>query len=278
MQRSIMSDKITVLKDGLRNLKSAAVAFSGGVDSTFLLAAAVASGLDCVLAVTVDSAFVAREELRRACRIAASLGVSHQVLEVDVFESPMVVKNASDRCYHCKKTVFSLIRDAAQRAGIAHCLHGENMDDQADFRPGLKAARELGFEAPLKDAGFFKHEIRTWSKQMGLETWDLPSQSCLATRIPFGDPITRQALSCIEQAESFIKSLGFAHVRVRCHGSVARIETDAGSILPMTAMRQQISAGLKTMGFAFVCVDLEGYRTGRMNPGEQDPMRVQTNH
>ncbi|MFO7912273.1 MAG: ATP-dependent sacrificial sulfur transferase LarE [Desulfotignum sp.] len=267
-QYRVCDEKIPVLKAGLKNLKTAALAFSGGVDSTFLLAVAAASGLERLVAVTVDSAFVPREEIRRARQMAQDLGVDHQVLDADILNAPRVRENSPERCYHCKKMVFSLIKDAADKAGIAHLVHGVNTDDMADFRPGMQAAVELGFGSPLLDAGFSKQQIRICSRQMGLSAWDLPAQSCLATRIPCGDPITAEALKKIEQAEAFIKSLGFVHVRVRCHGSLARIETDEGSIKPMVNMRQQISAALKNLGFAFVSLDMDGYRTGNMNPRE----------
>ncbi|MCA1792587.1 MAG: ATP-dependent sacrificial sulfur transferase LarE [Desulfobacteraceae bacterium] len=262
-------EKVPALKAGLQRMKKAAIAFSGGVDSAFLLAVAAASGLDRLVAMTVDSAFVTREEILRAGQVAQDLGVEHQVLTADILKDAKVIENPPERCYHCKAAVFSLIKDAARRAKIAHVLHGVNTDDLKDFRPGMKAAGELGFEAPLLDAGFSKQEIRICSKQMGLATWDLPSQSCLATRIPFGTVITEQALHRIGQAEIFIKSLGFAHVRVRCHGRLARIETDDRSMVSMMQLRQQISAGLKKFGFTFVSLDMDGYRTGKMNPAKK---------
>ena len=262
--------KIPVLKAGLRDLKTVAVAFSGGVDSAFLLAVAAASGLERLMAVTVDSAFVTREEIQRARQVAQDMGVDHKILAADILQATRVKENSPERCYHCKKMVFSLIKDAAAKAGIAHLIHGVNTDDLADFRPGMQAAVELGFGSPLLDTGFSKQQIRICSRQMGLSTWDLPAQSCLATRIPSGDPITFEALGKIEQAEAFIKSLGFTHVRVRCHGSLARIETDEGSITAMMGMRQQVSASLKKIGFAFVSLDMDGYRTGNMNPGVPD--------
>lgn len=258
--------KIPVLKAEIKDLKTAVVAFSGGVDSAFLLAVAARSGLERLLAVTVDSAFVTREEIRQARQIAMDLGVVHQVLEADILGHETVVANTVERCYHCKTAVFSLIRSAADQAGIPNVLHGVNTDDLGDFRPGLKAAKELGVCAPLLDAGFSKQQIRACSRQMGLATWDLPSQSCLATRIPFFDAITKDALVRIEQAEQFIRSLGFAHVRVRCHGKSARIETDAAAIGAMVEHRKQISSALKSFGFTFVSLDLDGYQTGKMNP------------
>jgi uncharacterized protein len=261
----ICDEKILKLKARLKKLKTAAVAFSGGVDSAFLLAVAARSGLERLMAVTVDSAFVTREEIQRARQTAADLGVMHQLLAVDILGHEQVAANSPERCYHCKTVVFSLIRKAADQAGISHVLHGVNTDDLSDYRPGLRAAEDLGFLAPLLKAGFSKHQIRTCSRQMGLTIWNLPSQSCLATRIPFLDTITRQALCRIEEAEQFIRSLGFAHVRVRCHGELARIETDAASIEAMAAHRKQISSALKGVGFRFVSLDLEGYQTGNMN-------------
>lgn len=262
----VCDEKTKVLKARLHALKTAAVAFSGGVDSAFLLAMAARSGLERLVAVTVDSAFVTREEIERARETATELGVVHQVLEVDILDHAPVVANSPDRCYHCKTVVFSLIRNAADQAGISHVLHGVNTDDLSDYRPGLKAAQAMAVLAPLVEAGFSKHQIRTCARQMGLAAWDLPSQSCLATRVPFFDPITRQALSRIEQAEQFLRSLGFDHVRVRCHGDLARIEAATDAIEAMAAVRVQISEALKGFGFRYVSLDLDGYRTGKMNP------------
>jgi uncharacterized protein len=264
-QTQVCDEKIMVLKSGLKKLETAAVAFSGGVDSAFLLAVAARSGLERLVAVTVDSVFVTREEIHRARQTAADLKVVHQVLETDILAHEKVTANSPERCYHCKNAVFSLIRKAADQAGICHVLHGVNTDDLTDYRPGLRAAEECGILAPLAEAGFSKHLVRTCSREMGLRTWDLPSESCLATRIPFHDPLTRQALCRIEQAEQFIRSLGFARVRVRSHGDLARIETDAADIEVVAALRNQIFKALKNVGFNFVSLDLEGYHTGKMN-------------
>jgi uncharacterized protein len=261
----VCDEKTAVLKTGLKKLKTVAVAFSGGVDSTFLLAVAARSGLERLMAVTVDSAFVTQEEIQRARQTAEDLGVVHQVLETDILSHEKVAANLPERCYHCKNVVFSLIRKAADQAGISHVLHGVNTDDLTDYRPGLRAAEELGFSAPLVEAGFSKQQIRTCSRQMGLRAWDLPSQSCLATRIPFFNTITKDALDRIEQAEQVLRSLGFARVRVRCHGKLARIETDASDIEAMAAKRDRISSALKGVGFTFVSLDLDGYRAGKMN-------------
>jgi uncharacterized protein len=263
---SACDENIWMLKAGLKKLKTAAVAFSGGVDSAFLLAAAAESGLENLLAVTVESAFVSKQEIRQARQTAKDLGVAHQVIKLDILSHEHVTANTLARCYHCKTVIFSMIRRVADKNGITHVLHGVNTDDLGDFRPGLKAAEELGVRAPLVEAGFTKHRIRTCSRQMGLTTWDLPSQSCLATRIPFFDEITEAVLVRIDQAEQFLRSLGFFHVRVRSHGTVARIETDAADIAAMVAHRKQISAAFKTIGFTYVSLDLDGYHTGKMNP------------
>ncbi len=267
-------EKIGTLKAGLKKLKTAVVAFSGGVDSAFLLAVAARSGLENLLAVTVDSAFVTKQEIRQARQTAKDLGVAHQVIKLDILSHEQVTANTLARCYHCKTVMFSVIRRVADKNGITHVLHGVNTDDLGDFRPGLKAAEELGVRAPLVEAGFSKQQIRVCSRQMGLTTWDLPSQSCLATRIPFLDAITKEALDRIEQAEQFLRSLGFFHVRVRCHGTVARIETDETAIAAMAAHRKQISAALKTIGFTFVSLDLDGYQTGKMNPSQMNAIGI----
>ncbi len=211
----ICDEKLLKLKAGLKKLKTVAVAFSGGADSAFLLAVAARSGLKRLMAVTVDSVFVTRKEIEQARQTAADLGVMHQVLEVDILGCKQVTANSPDRCYHCKTLVFSLIRKAAEQAGMFHVLHGVNINDLSDYRPGLKAAEKLGVLSPLVEAGFSKHQIRICSREMGLPTWDLPSQSCLAARIPFWETITKETLCRIEQAEQYIQSLGFARVRVR---------------------------------------------------------------
>jgi uncharacterized protein len=244
-----------------------ALAFSGGVDSTFLLAMAKQAGPEKLLAITVASQFFTREENLLAKKLAATLGVTHIRLDLDILAQDQVVRNTPQRCYFCKTQIFSLVRKTAIQHEIDHLLHAVNVDDLGDFRPGLEAARELGFMAPLVEAGFSKQEIRDCSRQMGLETWNLPSQSCLATRIPYNDLITREKLGMIDQGESFLRKQGFTDFRVRCHGNVARIELDPEgfSSLADADMRQRISRGLKKIGFEFVACDLDGYKTGNMN-------------
>jgi len=259
--------KIIPLENRLKGMKKIALAFSGGVDSTFLLAMAKQAGPEKLLALTVSSQFFTREERALAEKFTDSLGVAHICLELDILEQADVVQNTPQRCYFCKYKVFSMIRQKAVEHGINTFLHGVNLDDLEDYRPGLKAAEELGFITPLADAGLSKRDIRIFSRQMGLGTWDLPSQSCLATRIPYHEVITREKLSMVEQGESFLRELGFSSFRVRCHGNMARVEMDpcAISFLGDIDMRQAVSRGLKKIGFKYVSCDLDGYEAGNMN-------------
>ena len=252
----------------LRDRETAAFAFSGGVDSVFLLAAAARAGMERILAVTLVSAFFTLEERRRAGRIAGELGVDHLCLDLDVLTEPGIAENDARRCYYCKQAGFSAIKAAAADRGIKTLVHGINLDDLKDYRPGIQAARELGFEAPLVEAGFSKGEIRDCSRDLGLDTWDLPSQSCLATRIPQGDLLTAEALGMVEAAERFLHGLGFAQVRVRNHGGLARIEVAGADMDRMASpqIREQVADALKKIGFTFVSLDMEGYASGKMNP------------
>ncbi len=260
-------EKFDRLTAELKGYKRIALAFSGGVDSTFVLAAAIAGGVDTILAVTLISCFFTRREKQRVLSLVRQMGVDHLCLESDILNCEDVVRNDEKRCYFCKQQGFSMIRDAARERGIHTLVHGINLDDLGDYRPGIEAAKELGFKAPLVEAGFSKQEIRECSRQMGLDTWHIPSQSCLATRIPVGEPITLEKLERIEQAEAFLHELGLTQVRVRCHGSMARIETlfDEVDMLMAPNAREKVSGALKEIGFDFVALDLDGYRTGKMN-------------
>lgn len=260
-------DKMARLDKQLRGMKKIALAFSGGVDSAFLLASAKQAGLEMVLAVTVTSQFFTREEKDLAEKLACSLGVEHICLDLDILGQADVVQNTPQRCYFCKRTVFLQVRQTAIQNGIHTFLHGVNTDDLGDYRPGLEAAKELGFMAPLVDAGFSKKEIRDCSRQMGLETWNLPSQSCLATRIPYHEKITLEKLSMVDRGEFFLRELGFSNFRVRCHGNMARIELDPAAISSLMDedRRRAVSNGLKKIGFKYVSCDLDGYATGNMN-------------
>jgi len=264
--RGCRKKELLLLKQ-LRGLKRVALAFSGGVDSNFLMAMAKQAGLEKFIAITVSSQFFTSQEKRFAKRLANSMGVVHICLDFDILANDNVTQNTPQRCYLCKTMIFSLIRKTAVQHGIENYIHAANTDDLGDYRPGLEAAKELGFVAPLVDAGFSKKEIRASSQELGLETWDLPSQSCLATRVPYYDRITREKLEMVGKGEVFLRSQGFEGVRLRCHGNVARIEMDPDAILILMDRnkRQTISKGLKSIGFDFVACDLDGYKTGNMN-------------
>ncbi len=243
------------------------MAFSGGVDSVFLLAAAADAGMDRILAITLVSGFFTRKERERAEAIAKDLGVEHLCLDLDILANPDVIRNDRRRCYYCKQAGFFRIKSAAADRGIEALLHGINLDDLGDFRPGIEAAKELGFTAPLVEAQFSKQEIRDCSRALDLPTWDLPSQSCLATRIPQGIAIKADALAMIERAEEVLQHLGFAQARVRHHGDVARIEVPEKDMARFGSpqVRGDVCEALKGLGFSFVALDLGGYVSGSMN-------------
>ena len=257
-----MLKKFEDIERKLLKLSSFAVAFSGGVDSTFLLAMAKKVNPQKLLAITVSSQFVPKREIEFAKKISRSIGVEHICLDVDILENQDVVRNTMERCYYCKKQMFALIRQTAQSLGINTLLHGVNLDDLNDFRPGLKASKELGFLSPLADIKCTKKEIRLLSKQLGLVTWDKPSQSCLATRIPYNETIKASKLIMVDKAEALLQDLGFAQVRVRCHGKTARLEVepDLISILFNKGIRQKISTGFAKIGFDHTSIDIDGYK------------------
>ncbi len=259
--------KIQRLEDELRKLKSFAVAFSGGVDSSFLLAVAKKMQPEKLIAITVSSEFVPKREIEFAKKMAVFIKVDHICLTADILKNQEVFLNTKERCYHCKKQIFSLIRDTAERFGVNTCLHAVNLDDLKDFRPGLKAAEELGYLSPLVNAGFTKNDIRESSRLLGLETWNKPSQSCLATRIPYHVRIEKADLMRVDQAESFLQELGFSQVRVRCHGKTAVVEVDPDllRIILKEDVHRKITKALESIGFKEVVIDRDGYKTGKMN-------------
>jgi uncharacterized protein len=261
--------KKQMLLDNLRALDSLIVAFSGGVDSTFLLAVAHEALGKKVMAVTAHSIIYPLSEIDEAIAFARGRGIEHVLLASEASHLPEFVANTPERCYFCKKYLFGRLRELAGQRGLRSIAHAANMDDFDDFRPGWKAAVEIGGIAPLVDARLTKEEIRYLSKEMGLPTWDKPSMACLASRVPYGEAITETKLRMIGEAEKEIASHGFTQYRVRHHGPVARIELQAPDLkrIMEPEIRERIVAKLKKLGFLYVTLDLEGYVTGSMNRG-----------
>jgi uncharacterized protein len=259
--------KLDSLQGLLRDLDGVLVAYSGGVDSAFLLRVAVDVLGDCALAVTASSDSYAEGELEAAQRLAGEIGARHLVVATHEMENPSYLANPANRCYFCKSELWETLAPIAREHGIATLADGFNVDDVGDFRPGAKAARERGVRSPLREAGLGKQEIRLLSREMGLSTWDKPALACLSSRVPYGEHIDRQKLGQIDRAERLLRELGFRQVRVRHHGAIARIELPPEDIPRFigAGLGEPIARRMKELGFQYVTLDLEGYRTGSLN-------------
>jgi len=260
-------EKFNTLKRMLRDIGGLAIAFSGGVDSTFLAAAAYRELDNMVLAVTAVSPLYPAHEQREAAKLAEQIGIRHEMVVSDELDVPGFAENPPDRCYLCKSELFAVVRKVAEKHGIVRIADGTNADDESDFRPGRRAAAEYGVHSPLLEAGLTKEDIRELSRQMGLPTAEKPAFACLASRFPYGSRITREKLAAIGVLETELRAMGFSQFRARHHGDIARIEVGPDEIERLCARdaRDRMVAAGKKAGFFYVALDLEGYRTGSMN-------------
>jgi len=262
-----LSSKLRDLRERLRTLGTAVVAFSGGVDSTFLMHVAFETLGARALAATVESELHPAWEIEEARTLAAERGWRHRVLSIHALASEEIVRNPPDRCYHCKRVVLDTLWSLARAEGIAHVLEGTNADDLGDVRPGRRAVEEAGVLSPLLEAGLTKAEIRELSRAAGLPTWDKPAFACLASRIPFHDPLTMENLQQVAEAEAWLRAQGLRTFRVRHHGASARIEVAPDDIARLAGpLREAAVAAFRGLGFRYVTVDLAGYRMGNLNP------------
>jgi uncharacterized protein len=264
---AILHRKQEKLFDLLRTMKRVIVAYSGGADSAYLAWAANRVLGEHAIAMTADSASLPESHKRDAEAFARHCGFRHEYIETREFENPDYVRNAPDRCFHCKDELFRRLEEVGRERGFEHIVYGVNKDDLGDYRPGQKAAKQHDVHAPLVDAGMSKAEIRELSRLAGLPTWDRPASACLSSRIPYGTPVTVQNVKTVERGEEEIKALGFRQFRVRFHGELVRIEIAKDELARALSvdMAQKFTAIFKPLGFHYVTIDLEGYRQGSLN-------------
>lgn len=268
--KGILEQKREMLHQLMTNYtaENVAVAFSGGADSSLLLKLAVMYAKEAgkrVIAVTASTELHPQEDQETAGRVALELGAEHRVLMVRELEEAGIQYNPADRCYRCKKHLFEAIKAAALQAGISMVLEGTNADDLKQYRPGLRALDELGIRSPLKEAGLTKAEVRKLSEEYGISVANRPSAPCLATRFPYGDKLTAEGLGKVEQGENYLKSIGLYHLRLRIHGNVARIEADERDLEILMEKRREVVRNLKELGYVYITLDLEGFRSGSMD-------------
>lgn len=262
-----LHNKLEKLKTYLQELGSVAIGFSGGVDSSFLLFISHEVLGENAIAVTAVDGSVPEREIGGAIDFCDDIGVRHITCNVNPLKIEQYRLNAPDRCYHCKKEIFTDIKKIAKENGIKYVAEGSNVDDLGDYRPGLKAIEELSVCSPLRECNLTKHDIRMLSKEFGLRTWSKPSYACLASRFVYGEEITKEKLHMIDEAEQFLIENGFLEERVRMHGKMARIEVNPADIqrLAGDSMRERVYQRFREIGFLYVTLDLCGYRTGSMN-------------